>query len=1050
MKHKKSIQKQLVLGTMLSSVLSGTTSYADDVEVYISPPSSPVAPNVLFVLDESGSMWWGGPPSRMDQLKQAMTTILNDTANDDINAAILAYTTRTHPTRVVHGFDLIKNARTAMVSAVNSLTPLSGTPSIHALASAVQWYESGFRGYSSPIPTNTAAGNWCKPNYIVFLSDGSPNSNHYEIDLNANTLRVNNINPDKYRGTNCIVDSNSGNIYNPYDGNSNGGSCANEIGTWANSTDLRTGGEWDWDANDTTHDPNNKRIQNIIIHAIGMDMGDSTPPGSGRERFMKYVAQQGGGKYFAASNASQLSSAFQKILNEAKASIPYTYTAPAVPFDQNNAAVSGKYIYVPVFKPGVHPLWYGNIKKYKLSYELSNPNDPTSTKVLVLRDTNNDKVLDSSYLFMNSIDLWNANGTGDSGDPVKGGAASNLHGTRNLYTWINGNSNDLTDNANRVSKSNNLLTSSYLGSLDSDTRLDDLGTTFADRKNKLLDWLTWAADLTLSDGNGGTVTVSHKNEMGAPLHTQPVVVRKNGAEYVFVATTEGILHVFNGSTGKEEWAFMPADLLDTVADTFVSDWNFSKPHDQNSGEPIPPNDHGHVIKPEYGLDGPLVKYTTSNGHTYLVMGMRRGGRNYYALDITNPLQPQFAWKIEGGKGNFADLGQTWSKPIFVKLQLNGSTTTTEALAFGGGYDPGQDRSYIDNNSNGKFDSGDTRIGRSDDSMGNVIYLVDATTGALLKKIDDTDVVKGHMGNAIASDLLPVDINANGVTDRFYAAGVGGRIIRVDVPDHALKNLTGSGAVTATVVADVNGESGEPASDFQRFFNTPEVAYFNKGGVQYLALMIASGHRPEPLSKSVDNDRFYMIRDPNVWRAPPDGNDADTDPDYPAPLDESDLYNATSNLIQVGSTTQKAQAQSDLAAKKGWYVNFAGGEKGLSRAKVYDYTVIFTTYSGDRTAAVDACKALHTQGESKFYALDMTNGAAVFSEMDGNDSSLSTSDRSKVLKIPGMPPAPSLITPSTTVNGKVRLGGQVIGLVGLEEVARWTDRFHPIWWEEVTE
>ncbi|BAO45250.1 pilus assembly protein [Thiolapillus brandeum] len=1047
MNQSHSKKRILAVSAILSSSIAATSAHADDVEVYVVPPSDPVAPNVLFVLDESGSMNWG-TPKRMNQLKSAMTTVLNDTANDDINAGILAYTTRSHPTRIVHNFGLIKDNRAAMVSAVNSLTPQGGTPSVHALASAARWYEAGFRGQSSPIGSN-AAGNWCKPNYIVFLSDGSPNSNYYTNDIGG-TLTLS-TNPDRYRGTNCATGVNflGG---NPYTGNGSGGSCSGEIGQWAVNTDLKTGGEWDWATEDSVHNPANKRVQNITIHTIGMAMGDSTPPASSRERFMKWVANQGNGSYFPAGNAAQLSAAFQQILNEAKTSIPYTYTAPSIPFDQNNAAISGDDIYVPVFKPGVHQGWYGNLKKYTISYELSIPGDPNSPKKIVIRDKNNDPAIDSNFLFVDATDKWN-DGASDGGDPVLGGSTSHFSvsspNSRNLYTYL-GSDDDLTATVNRVESTNTNLDISILGDLDAIIALAPLGGSFNAKKTALLNWLTWTADLTLPDGNGSSVTVSHKNEMGAPLHTHPAVVREGGNEYVFIATTEGILHALDGDTGEELWAFMPDDLLHTVADNFIGDWNETKPHAAN-GEPIPANDHGHVTKPIYGLDGPTIVYTADDGHRYLVQGMRRGGNNYYALDITNPTSPRMAWRIFGGSGSFGQLGQTWSKPIFTTLEIEGAAEQ-EVLIFGGGYDTNQDDSFIDNNNDGVFNGGDTAIGRSNDAVGKAIYIVNPKTGALIRAITDSDLVEGDMNNAIAGDILPVDINANGVTDRLYAADVGGRLIRVDIPDSALASLTGSNDLTATVVADVNDPSdpGENGTDYQRFFNTPEVAYFNRGGVQYLALMITSGHRPEPLSKSVAHDRFYMIKDPNVWSAPFD-TDGDGSPDYPEPIKESGLYDATANLIQDGTAAQKVTAQNALNAAAGWLIDLAAGEKGFSAAKVYDYAVLFTTYNGDRSPSTDACDALNTQGESQFYALDMTNGASIFAEMDGDNSTKDIGDRKKLLNVPGMPPAPALMFPKAVdANGNVKLGGEVLAIVGLEEAARWPDRFHPISWEEVTE
>jgi type IV pilus assembly protein PilY1 len=306
----------------------------------------------------------------------------------------------------------------------------------------------------------------------------------------------------------------------------------------------------------------------------------------------------------------------------------------------------------------------------------------------------------------------------------------------------------------------------------------------------------------------------------------------------------------------------------------------------------------------------------------------------------------------------------------------------------------------------------------------------------------------------------VDINANGITDRLYVADVGGRIIRVDIPDAAIEQITSSNAVTATVLADVGGANG-----YQRFFNTPEVAYYDRGGVRYLALMISSGYRPSPLNKSV-TDRFYMIKDNDVWTAPPD-NDGDGNPDYGDPItdDQSpanpDLYDATDNLVQDGNdvttvdangnatdTGSKLYAQQQLDNAKGWYIDFANGEKGFSPAKIWAYAVIFNTYKAERTGNSDPCVAAATSGESRTYVLDMTNGSAKFDRNTSGDmfdqDSTNTpdkDDRSVLLNIPGMPPAPSLIFPSGSDN--VYAGGG-----NLKFPLRWPDHFHAISWEEV--
>ena len=479
-------------------------------------------------------------------------------------------------------------------------------------------------------------------------------------------------------------------------------------------------------------------------------------------------------------------------------------------------------------------------------------------------------------------------------------------------------------------------------------------------------------------------------QMGAPLHTAPVHVNYASGNVVYMATTEGVLHALDADTGKELWGFMPMQLLENI-----------KVLESNEGSDTP----------YYGLDGPMTYYEIGS-EKYLAFSMRRGGRNLYALNITDRTAPKYAWGMFGTDDtnmpiHQQKLGQTWSKPIYAeKIHYNGSTINN-VLIFGGGYDPDQDDA----------------ISRSDDNWGNAIYIVGAADGSVKKLITNAggDLNIPEMKNAIAGDLLLVDINANRIPDRIYAADVGGRIIRVDIPDNDFGSPNPKGAV----IADIN----QGSSTYRRFFNTPEVGYFSRGGVQFLSILIGSGHRPEPLDKSV-TDRFYMIKDYNVWTAPSVAYDTWT---------QNDLYDATTTVNRT------------LNGMHGWYIDLGYGEKVFSKAKLYDYAVLFTSYTGDRSQDTNPCNANSTTGSSYFYALHMLDGNAYFAAMDGQDTDgdPTISDRKAALSIPGMPPAPTLLFPSTDP-GAESLGREVIALVGLEEVTRWPDRFHAISWEEVIE
>jgi type IV pilus assembly protein PilY1 len=933
----------VTLGLLLS-ITSSPPLLADDVQIYITPPPNPVPPNVLFVLDESGSM--NGTPRT--QLITAMQNIINDATMANVNAALLGYTTFSWggaPRLTAHSgnFMMIGANQATFLTQINNLQALSGTPTVRALESAVNWFDpnptfnftdSTNTTMATPI-TGAPVNNWCKPNHIVLLSDGSPNSNALPPSAN------NGINT--FRGAACTADALSFN---------QGGNCAREIAAWALATDLQPGNSW-------------TGTQNITTHTIGFNTNAQT------QAFLTSISNAGGGNFYPAANSTQITAAFQAILTTAQQSIPYAYTAPVIPFNQSNAAVSGNRIYVPMFVPTGTSAWGGNLKSYTIT------TDPITSKI-ILRDANNNPIIDSNYAFISSQDHWSS--TLDGGDPLANGAAAQMGASnvsRKLYTNLN-NTLPLSNAANLVKTTN--ITNADMGVAANATRID------------LINWITWNWTAP-TPAVGQTAAPSHEGTMGAPIHTHPSVVDYNGNKVIYLPTSEGVLEAIDATTGKELWAFMPKDLLPNI---------------------LALKTNASATVPGYGLDGPLTIYKigpTNNPKTMAIVGMRRGGKSYYLLDITDRLNPKFITQITDpapstAGDSFDGLGQTWSKAIHSRIFIGNAVK--DVLVFGGGYDTDQDNAT-------------TRV---NDNEGNAIFIVDAANGSLLLKLSNSTTGISGMNNAIPANVIPFDMNRNGVVDRIYAADVGGRIIRIDVPEST------SGTLTGGVIADINAA---PASAFRRFFNTPEIGYYNRNGVQYLAIMIGTGNQPTPLDTSV-KDRFYMIKDPNVW----------TPPSSYVVVKENSLYDTSANLIQDGNNTQQTAASNSLAAANGWYLDFGSSEKSYSEAVLYNYAVLFTTYSATINNNQSVCQTQGATGVSRFYAVNMTNGAAIFPKLGGNDTLLDINDRSMVLSMNGIPPASNLVFPEGD-NGM--LGTKVKAMVGLEEVQEWPNQLIPIWWEE---
>ena len=729
MNNKRRMRVQSLALGLSFSIVASSAALADDISIYITPPIEPINPNVLFVLDESGSMAWGDdwetlpdtdPRQRLFQLKSSLREIINSPDSDEVNAAIMGYQgvssdTCPQPEKLgfgcfVPGVNLrapflgIGDNRETLLEAVDALTHDGGTPTTSAVHDAIQWYKEGYDHHESPIEF------WCQPNYVVLLSDGEPNFNsraHNGWGYEHNDLD---------RGQPCDVRRETTGVnFGGGTGTPQDGRCTPDFVRYAAETDLRTGAGWD-------------DIQNVTTHAIGFHTNERT------QTFLRYTAEEGGGNFFTADNSSALTEIITGIVSEAQASIPYAYNQTAIPFDSSNAATSENEIYVPLFLPEPKSFWRGNLKKYSLRI-----NDDGSLSLL---DAAGNAVLDSNGNFLDdSRSLWSASADGDS--PVSGGAASHNTGARNLFTYIAGGTSSTALSSHRLFDFTDTTAPALGGTANADITNSAMGVSSDAERADLLQWI--------STGQG---------YMGAPLHTHPTVIHYgSGNTVVYLLTSEGVLQAIDASTGDELWAYMPDELLGNVATI--------KHVVEN------PDENGFSGAPLYGLDGELtVVHDDANGNTIVdggervlaVFGMRRGGDNYYAIDISNRTNPSFAWEMIGGEGDFSRLGQTWAKAQLVKMELGASAR--DVLIIAGGYDSDQDA---------------VTGGRAADTVGNAVYIVDAWNGRRLWWASNAgaDLNIASMTNSVAASTNAIDVNGNGTADRIYLADTGGRIIRID-------------------------------------------------------------------------------------------------------------------------------------------------------------------------------------------------------------------------------------------------------------------------------
>ena len=556
------------------------------------------------------------------------------------------------------------------------------------------------------------ANSECQANFVVMLSDGVANRNEAQ-DLIETLLEINSCRSESPTGRNL------GDVEK----------CGIDLAAYLHATDL-----------DDELDGN----QNITLYTIGFSLPDPAYDSDGdvddgrssenrrAKSFLEELAQAGGGSFFEATSANELSTVFRTILEEILTEST-SFAAPTLSVNAFNQLFHNDEIYFALFQPDNQVYWNGNVKKFRLDTAAG------ASLGQILDRQQAPAINAEGQIRDDAFGLWNATNEPDGSRVTTSGAGAQvpMPDSRVILTNTQADANiDLNTSDNRVATDNTALTESLLG------------VTSAEERTRLINWI-----LGYRDGlNPPPPAIPELRDwrFGDPLHGSPAAVTYGGTNDVpiskiFTTGNDGGIRMLNGETGQEEWFFIPQDMLAIQQDLM----------NNASGERI------------YGIDGsPSIIIEDEDGvidpsagdSVKLYVGMRRGGRNVYALDvtpsstITSNLQtftPRLMWTVKGGSGDFAQLGQTWSKPIVTEIE----GMTGKVVIFGGGYDPDTQDIAADS------------VGFGPATKGNAIYIVDAETGQRLwwagNSGSGANLQLSNMIYSIPSDLGLLDSNGDG-------------------------------------------------------------------------------------------------------------------------------------------------------------------------------------------------------------------------------------------------------------------------------------------------
>ena len=853
----------------------------------------------------------------------------------------------------------------------------------------------------------------CQKNHVVFLTDGDP-THDGDAEAPINTLLAG-------AGAN-ISDSSCDHV--GFDGGDN---CLDELAEFLSEEDHS----------------NLAGDQHVSVYTIGF-LTDQT--------LLASAASKGNGQYFMASNALELSDAFQVILTDIQEQTS-TFSAPAVSVNAFNRITNRDELFFSLFTPSNRVHWPGNIKRYQLdclTEDTGNPGFCTDgdsdgfPDSPVIVDDNGNAAVDTATGFFKSTarSVWTDTSLGADGQETElGGAASNFGGipgaddppspTQVVYTYtgtyvedatynglftLPGTDGVLSASANLVVPTNTALTAEVdLLPGPPDGQLESFffpkGRDASDPT--LANLINWSKGIDILDADEDGSTTDARHQVGDALHSKPLLVTYGSSDTnpditLYTVNNDGVLHAIDIDDGTEVFTFIPQEMLSQVPEIFLDQTT-------SSGK-------------SYALDGPLTVWFNDKDAdgildasspdfetVYLFFGQRRGGNRYWALDVTDRSNPKLLWKIEGGVTGTAyqELGQSWSAMQPTKVKVNG--TVKNVVVFGAGYDANQDNVSTP----------------TDDTIGRGLFIVNAENGELIwhartdatpAPVPSPHLTFSEMTNSIPSDVNVFDLTGDGLADRMYVGDTRAQLWRFDINN---ENTGASNMVIGARIAELQKTTAAAtpgAADTRRFFFRPDVTLAAPEDAQpYLAITIGTGYRAHPLNKIVE-DRFYMIRDAAIANITDVSN-------YPSAITEEDLANITTNLLPT--TTQLVGTPASPLV--GWLLDLKDettdtfvGEKALADSAVFNNVVLFTTFTPPTTPLTADC--VPNQGNGRVYAVNLFDGSPIKDLDQVGGPTYTRSDRHLDLLRSGIPP--NVVILFSQMNG--------VG-VGLELTGQWSRR-----------
>jgi type IV pilus assembly protein PilY1 len=468
--------------------------------------------------------------------------------------------------------------------------------------------------------------------------------------------------------------------------------------------------------------------------------------------------------------------------------------------------------------------------------------------------------------------------------------------------------------------------------------------TQANNGQNMVEWLRGRTGLE------GTVYRDREHVLGDPVNATPAFVKAPRFNFndavtpayatfkttnasrqgvLYVAANDGMLHAFNGDTGQEMWAYVPRIVFPNLHELATDNW---------------------AVRHKYSVDGSPQAMDVFDGaagawKTILVAGLNKGGRGFYALDVTDPANPKGMWEICSDstlcEASDPDMGRSFGNPVIAKRASDGRWVVLVTSGVNN-VSPGNGRGYL--------------------------YVLDAFTGAILRKVEARDGATTVGDTTTPSGFSKISAFANSfLTDNtatfVYGGDLFGNLWRFDMSVDP---------PAATRIAELKDGSSPPKP--QSITTRPELGVINGQRVIFVGTGRYLGEKdlqdPATLTPALQwayQQSFYAIRDKGAnW-----GN--------PRTVSGPEAF-VRRTIIDGGTTRTTSTTPPDpllnisATGNGGWYVDFNPGNTSpgervnLDPQLVMGTLVVVTNVPNNNACTVG--------GDSWIYQFDYKTGQYV--------------------------------------------------------------------------